>query len=260
MPSKFQFLRFIEFEYNTIAQHSGLLSQLWNDQLDGIILREVISPSVISSFLSLLSKPITNFRVLASQLDDLDKYYSDAADYNLNLPAIWGDDNKTWPQFFSDILQVLYGRAAYVPYFADDKCCASSTVRIISNGNELTTHCGNQFAYNSSKFEDLNAISLLDNQVSYFLLLQVPSEGGELTIFDAKWSNRFQYSNQNNDFIHSIESRDSIKLDLRAGDLLIFQGGQIYHRVERAQGAIPRITLGGFITPSLDKQKLYFWS
>ena len=267
-----QFFRIKDFKYNTIAQHSGQLNNLWTDQLDGIIIRQVISPSVLSTFLTLLSDPITNLprtsyywgqvygRVLTSQLDDLDEYYSDAAAYNINLPAIWGDDNNTWPEFFSEMLQLLHGRNADVPQFTNEKCCTSSTIRIIADGSELTTHCGNQFAYKSSKFDDLKKISLLDNQVSYFLLLQEPSEGGELTIFDAKWSNRSQYSNQSSDLFHTIESRGSIQLDLRAGDLLIFQGGQFYHRVERAQGPIPRITLGGFITPSIDKQNLYFWS
>ena len=266
------YFRCLDINFDSINEHSGIMRNLWSDQLDGIIIRDVVSKSFISEFLQLVTDSGANIpsisyywgqvfgRVLTSQLDDIDEYFKDALLYDSNLPQIWGNSSSSWPTFFSQILQILYGQLACIPQLSNGKFLLSSTVRLISHGKELTTHCGNQFAQNTSKLYDLSRISILDDQVSYFLLLQPPFEGGELSIFDAKWSDRSEILSAGATLVQTIESRDSLKLDLKAGDLLIFQGGQIYHRVERIHGSIPRITLGGFITPSLDMQKLYFWS
>ena len=272
MSEPSSFFRLLDFHYSSIEHHSGVINGLWNNQVDGIVVRELISPSLASHFVELLSDPSFDLprtvyywgqvfgRVLTSQLDDLDKYFNSASLYEANLPQIWGHNATSWPSFFSEFLYRLSGKIATVPQYSNCLSFISSTVRIISNGKQLTTHCGNQFAECSPKLDSLSKITLLDDQVSYFVLLQEPSQGGELTVFDALWSNRLSYTTQGLSLIQSIESRDSVQLDLKVGDLLIFQGGQIYHRVECIQGVTPRITLGGFITPSHDFQNLYFWS
>ena len=272
MSGSSSFFRLLDFQSSSIEHYPGVINGLWNNQVDGIIVRELITPSVASKFIELLCDssldlPRSNYywgqvfgRVLTSQLEDLDQYFIEASLYESNLPPIWGQSITSWPSFFSELLYTLSGKIATVPSLSNSLSFISSTVRIISNGKELTTHCGNQFAECSSKLDSLSKISLLDDQVSYFLLLQEPSLGGELTVFDALWSNRSSYTRQGLSLIQSIESRDSLKLDLKVGDLLIFQGGQIYHRVECIHGVTPRITLGGFITPSHDLHNLYFWS
>ena len=42
--------------------------------------------------------------------------------------------------------------------------------------------------------------------------------------------------------------------------MILFQGGNIWHRVETVRGNKPRITLGGFGGTSLNKEKIYYWS
>jgi len=56
--------------------------------------------------------------------------------------------------------------------------------------------------------------------------------------------------------------KDLINLKLRPqpGDLLMFYGGYIWHRVEDIEGNTPRITLGGFLNFSKDDKELYYWS
>ena len=271
MLEAFKFFRLLDFDVKHLHDYYGVLAQLWNNRLDGLIIRNIASQPLIEKFLILLDEtgyniPVTRYywgkvygRVLTSELNDIEQYYKDAAIYDTNLPLIWGD-GQSWEYYFRNILHILYGKSAGIPKFDDGNMCTSSTIRVISDGKSLTTHCGNQFAYNSSKFNKLKSVSILDDQLSYFLLLQKPMQGGDLTVFNAKWSKRNEYSNINSNMIKSIEASQSIKLELNPGDLLIFQGGQIYHRVECINGPIPRITLGGFLTPSKDLTKLYFWS
>ena len=272
MGSSASYFRCLDFDFQSINAHSQTLSQLWTNDIDGIIIRDLVSKPILDHFLQLIfdtesNLPSINYywgqvfgRVLTSQLDDIDEYFHDASLYDMHLPQIWGDPPTSWPKFLSYVLSILSGKPSLVPQLCNGKTLLSSTIRVISDGKELTTHCGNQFAHNTSKLNELGQISILDDQVSYFLLLQSPSEGGELSIYDARWSDRSQYLYPGSTLHQSIESRRSHMLDLKAGDLLIFQGGQIYHRVERIRGSIPRITLGGFITPSTDMQNLFFWS
>jgi hypothetical protein len=44
------------------------------------------------------------------------------------------------------------------------------------------------------------------------------------------------------------------------GDILVFSGGPIWHRVENIKGDTPRITFGGFLNFSKDEKELFYWS
>ncbi len=43
------------------------------------------------------------------------------------------------------------------------------------------------------------------------------------------------------------------------GDIIIFQGGNIWHKIETVMRKNPRISFSGFMEISLDKKKFYYW-
>lgn len=108
----------------------------------------------------------------------------------------------------------------------------------------------------------------MDDQLSYFVVLQQAESGGELTIYDMLWENvKRKESPENNDFV--IDDNDkaiyltevkNFAVKPQPGDILIFSGGPIWHRVEDIKGNIPRITFGGFLNFSNDNKELYYWS
>ncbi len=49
-------------------------------------------------------------------------------------------------------------------------------------------------------------------------------------------------------------------MKLKEGDLIIFAGGEIWHEITQIEGRKNRITIGGFMAPSLNRQKWYVWS
>ena len=55
----------------------------------------------------------------------------------------------------------------------------------------------------------------------------------------------------------AFENNKSIELD--NGDTIIFRAAQIWHAINRIEGAKDRITLGCFIAQGYDKN-LYYWS
>jgi hypothetical protein len=42
--------------------------------------------------------------------------------------------------------------------------------------------------------------------------------------------------------------------------LVVFAGGQLYHRIEEVYGTKLRITLGGFLGYSTSNSDIYYWS
>jgi hypothetical protein len=107
-----------------------------------------------------------------------------------------------------------------------------------------------------------------EGQLSFFIVMQQPESGGELTLYDMVWehvngkdfpeNNEFVLDkNGSKVFLNDVESK---KFNPEPGDLLIFYGGKIWHRVEPIMGTKPRITLGGFINFSDDKKKCFYWS
>ena len=273
MANDYNAFKLLEFESNLIPNYKGVLQGLSNRELDGLIVRNLVDKETTSGFVSALESnqyemPLNKYywgtvygRVLTSKLNDLDKYYESALEYNTKQPSIWGPEKVlNWQDFLGSILSMLYDKQANIPHFSNGNSCHSSTIRFLSEGNGLVTHSDNRFPAEEPKFEDLKSISILEDVISYFVLLQKPSSGGELTVFNARWNNKQNHPEHEHECIESIELEQSRTLELDVGDLLVFQGGDIYHRVEPIIGPIPRITIGGFITPSIDNTSVYFWS
>jgi hypothetical protein len=136
----------------------------------------------------------------------------------------------------------------------------------------MSVHCGNYFGKTFEAFyKELTKKVAVENQMSFFIMLQEPEAGGELSLFNFRWKNGQTKSNpsEDNEIIQPdgskmyVESDKNIikdKIAPKKGDMILFQGGNIWHRVETVRGSIPRITFGGFIGISLDKQKFYYWS
>jgi len=136
----------------------------------------------------------------------------------------------------------------------------------------MSVHCGNYFGKTFEQFyEDLTKKVAVTNQMSYFVMLQEPDEGGELSLFNFRWKEGQTKINPSEDneiiqpdgsIMYVNESPHIIKhkIEPKKGDLIIFQGGNIWHKVETVKGKNPRITLGGFMGISINKDKFYYWS
>jgi hypothetical protein len=136
----------------------------------------------------------------------------------------------------------------------------------------MSVHCGNYFGQTFEKFySHLNTKVATKDQMSFFIMLQEPEEGGELSLFNFRWiDGQTKVSSvEDNEVIQPDGSKVYVQTDTnirknklrpRKGDMILFQGGNIWHRVERIKGTIPRITYGGFLSLSYDGKTIYFWS
>lgn len=140
------------------------------------------------------------------------------------------------------------------------------------NIGKIHTHCGNFFQIEFSNFyQHLSTQVKVLDQLSYFIVLQEPEAGGELTLYDIEWDAAKKIHDTGlekkivttNGKIHEVDENTLLKrmfITPRAGDMFMFAGGQIWHRVENIKGNTNRITAGGFFSYATDDSKIMVWS
>lgn len=136
----------------------------------------------------------------------------------------------------------------------------------------MSVHCGNYFQDEFLDFyKELSSKVMVEDQLSYFILLNKAEIGGELSIFNLRWEDgQTKPSARFDDYVilpdgtkldtDNDPSMRKMKISPEPGDMILFQGGNIWHRVERVFGKENRITFGGFIGFSYDKKEVFYWS
>lgn len=140
------------------------------------------------------------------------------------------------------------------------------------NGGLMTVHCGNYFGKNFEiVYRHLVQKIKVTNQMSYFVMVQKPDIGGELSIFNLRWidgQGKSGFSEDEEVFLSNgavikVDNHPKIKrfpMIPEPGDMILFQGGNIWHRVEKVFGNKERITFGGFMGIDKDESTFYYWT
>lgn len=142
--------------------------------------------------------------------------------------------------------------------------------RELKPGNgELVVHCENLFFKEfPSFFEWLSKHGVKNNQFSFFITLQNTEEGGELKCYDFLWENvkeRVDFELLKDESGKLINVNDpnvgSSLIKPSVGTLLLFNGGNIWHKVEKVIGNSSRVTVGGFVSSSkLNSNEMFIWA
>ncbi len=278
------FFNFIEVPFSEIDQRGDLVSQIRSRTLDGFIMKNVYSldeVSDIKNFLSNLDEsefmPTPSgkifpapFAIITNTEEKLDSYYRKLARFD-NYKTSHDVVGKLMTKLDSFFKKVAKNYQVSIPFNKiKDKEVAPGTFRMFFPGmGGLHVHCGNLFQAQSMFYYSLikNNIDMND-QLSYFVVLQQPEAGGELTIYNMLWDKvKRKESPENNEFVIDdsgnfiyVKDVPSFAVKPKPGDVLVFSGGPIWHRVEDIKGAIPRITFGGFLNFSKGGSELYYWS
>jgi hypothetical protein len=279
----FNFLEINESDL-IINSQSSLISKIKNKELDGIILKKVLTKDEVKESLGFLEK-----------LDVEDLMTTPSGTIFPKPFAIINKDepNKT-SEYFESIkrlerhsekdtsILILFNKlkSALEKIGFDFKVEQAinkvrnekvnyGTYRVLeTKKGGLYVHCGNYFQNQSLYYYSLLKDVSRENQLSFFIMLQNTEEGGELTLYNIYWDQVEQKDNpQNNEYLLDKENNkvyikdyEYLKLKPEEGDLLVFSGGRIWHRVEDILGKSDRVTFGGFLNFSTDLKSLYFWS
>jgi len=278
------FFNFIEVPFTEIEKRGDLVGKIKNQELNGFIMKNVFTDDEVNEMKRFLSDLDENefmptptgkmfpapFAIITDAEERLESYYSKLKlfdQHKVDNSSI-GTLSRKLDQFFRDVAKDY--RVSIPVNKVKDKEVAPGTFRMFyPNRGGLHVHCGNLFQAQSMFYYSLikNDIDMND-QLSYFVVLQQPEAGGELTIYDMLWDKvKRKESPENNDFViddsdNPIYVKDVLSFSVRPlpGDILVFAGGPIWHRVEDIKGAIPRITFGGFLNFSKNNEEVYYWS
>ena len=132
----------------------------------------------------------------------------------------------------------------------------------------IQTHVGNEFMFTAHECAHLAQLVHTQTQLSWFYVLQPPEGGGELVLYDLRWEETPPAFVRDAGYSRIPFVRDRVLAQTRAtmtvrpaaGDLVVFDGGRIWHSVAGVHGARPRITVGGFFAPRREEATLLFWS
>jgi hypothetical protein len=179
------------------------------------------------------------------------------------------------PKILNDLfLQIGGSRAVSVPRgIKEEGHYPFATFRyLVPKQGMMAVHCGNYFqdAFRQV-YEHLSSIVKVKNQMSFFIVLQEAEAGGELSVFNFRWQEGQSKINPSEDkeiylpngkayFIDKDKGMQKVMLKPKAGDMILFQGGSIWHRVEPIRGQQNRITFGGFMGFSEDEKTVHYWS
>jgi len=270
------FFNFIEVDYNR-EESQGLIESLQRKELDGFVARGVFSPAEVKDVIE-TSKLIHEEEFLRTsngklypnphatitdKKGKLDEYLRKADDFG-RLP--FSGLRNRMGEFFETYGGALRARPPKLVGRGSEGSYATLRFFMPDMGG-LFVHCGHYFQENNPVYFEVMEEMELDNQLSFFLMLQYPERGGELTIYDMLWP-EVAGKDSFEDTDHVLDCRgDRIYLeDIRrftvrpeSGDVLVFRGGPIWHRVENIGGASPRITFGGFINFSKDGKEFFYW-
>lgn len=275
------FLNFIITTFDELQENGNILSNLTQNHLDGFIIKNILSEQEVESVLEQLSGVANENKFTVPTGEIFPKPFASITDDQEQLSDyiykanILNQQTESTP--FQNLLNKLDSTLklvsnplnVQVPFTKTTQSkCAPGNFRIfkVAQGG-LYVHCGYLFQEKAPFYYTVVEPMKLDGQMSYFILLQNAESGGELTLYDVFWENvKKKLDDSDNRYLvddngNQIDLDKVKKCHMRpgVGDLLVFRGGPIWHRVEEIIGNKPRITFGGFINISEDEKGLRYW-
>ncbi len=278
---------------NDIGDYADAIHDIYKRKYDGILVKNAIAPEVCDQivenagklspeliaempvgwtsppiFAALIGKVFRNGeeegrKAMKRYFQECERFFHDSSSY-------FGADTTAfiehWLGAFSG------GRKLVVPKGYDDQGIYTNTTCRGYKGNgegNISVHCGNYFQTTWKQFYGhLEQQVDVYDQLSYFFMLQQPESGGELSLFDFEWEDgQSKVSNHENKIVtmadgsaREIEGGEIQYIDPQKGDLILFAGGQIWHRVEQVMGNHERVTIGGFLSFNYEKDAVCYWS
>jgi len=256
-----------------LSKYSSAIDDMYNGDLAGLIIKNYIDSEQIKKYIGSFGK----YKHLEKETDigrevgpalwysgpTLNEYFAKSASLIELQEAVFGEN-------MMHKLAVLFesigsGRPATVPSEGPGKDYCPYHLRCFyPRKGGLKCHADNLFLVDGSKGLDYMLESFnLYNYISFFILLQSPEIGGKLVLFDLLWEDSPEYHTKR--FNNREDDSEFQKFDfeiakLSPGDLIVFNGGRIWHKVTEIEGKISRYTLGGFAATTKDNSRIGFWS
>jgi hypothetical protein len=263
-----------------LDEHADAIAEIHQDRLDAVVLRQAFPEPLRANILAHLasgelpwmrpnsSGPQADIRVLGNAATptfntpggpDYDRYFDDAAQYDQLYQQLLSGGGPA--DAIEELLEhVAGGREVHRLALPDGRRFAGCTIRSLPEGQRIIVHNDGRH-YQLPVYKDVSAELDTSTCLSFVVLLQAPEAGGEVIIHgltDADQVPRLANFMPDGE---AIKSRfRSHRVDMDAGDVLVFAAGRFDHHGAPVIGSTPRITLGGFMTLDKDHRRIFYWN
>ena len=252
-------------EANSLANYTDAINQIYKGEIDGMLIKQVFTKEEMLKAKHQLDNNSNRNKVgygesfgivLLAKANDPNKYFPDVAVYRSELNKIFATGYEAR---IEALLSKVSGERKVELASENNQNYAPAQIRFMEpNKGGLIIHKGSQFLEHQA-FAHLKEIARLPEHLSYFLIIDKPESGGELIIYDLPQEEAkkdFDTLNKNSAF----EKCDKKYIIPDIGDMVLFHGGTIWHKVADAKGSKSRISIGGFIALSKDDRQIFYWS
>jgi len=138
---------------------------------------------------------------------DLTYYFSESGPFSTWLEKVFA---KKFELIAEEVFNQLSGDKNVNPPIAKNgELYKSTTIRILHpNKGGIRAHVGNEFIQKLPQYEDLASTVKLEDQLSYFIVLQEPNSGGELVLYDLLYKDTPDHLIEDSAFFNIPDERD----------------------------------------------------
>lgn len=269
-------LRWIDTDLAGASQHGEALGAILRRELDGATVRDVFDADTVDRALRTLESeaaamsPVLFGRVLGRPLaehraqgddDTLEDYLRQSDRCRGLYRAAFGFDPH---ERIAEVLSSLAGGTEVRPPSVGGTEYNPGAVRWYEGGGGgLPAHVENEFEMHAdASMQHLREVVDTHDHLSFFVVLQRPTEGGALTLYDVidggdppevdPW-----VEDGRDDA--PLDSLVLTSIDPPVGALVVFGGGWRWHRVDPVAGPRPRVTYGAFGAPFRSGEGIAVW-
>ncbi len=256
---------FERFSSTALSDHADTVERIYTGQLDGVVVEKLLAPETLASAIRQFHEevnvgpyrqyyyPAPFGHVYGTTLmeQDLEAYFQKATQIETVYNRMFGFDFKA---FVVNTLSALSGRQAIqATRYQEHSTFSVAGMRILEPGKEaLEAHIHREFPLHFPSYQAVTGQLDLDTELSYYIVLQKPEEGGELVLFGLQWADTSEEMLRSNVFLtgargQQLEAFDKMLFNLDAGDMILFAANRIWHKVAPVKGQKSRITIGGFL-------------
>ena len=264
------------------ANVANAIEDIYDDQLDAVVLREAFPSDATDGALRRISNdaglpwlcpnrtgPSADIRVLGVAATPsfetptgpaVDTYFDAVEQYESVTSNLFGMNFDACDYIENLLGQAAGNRPVERLTNIDGRPFAACTVRSLPEGQCIILH-HDRGHLDLPIYADV--VSGLDTSIilSFFAVLQAPESDGRLIVHGVTDTDPVPRLANGYPDSDAIRRRYKFKaFELRARDVIIFGAGKYYHQVEPVGGPRPRVTLGGFLAFSRDRQKVYYWN
>jgi hypothetical protein len=272
--------RIVEIEAADIDQHGNALDEINSgESYSALIVRHVFSAAAMGAVVARLERGETALigrdspyytgrmfgRILPHERD-LDAYFAESGVFPEESQALFHGLGPDFKGRLEEVLTALAGgkvvRLARTP---DGRMYQPFSIREMLPGAFIDVHFENE-AFDAPPMQEL--LEQLDGpeQLSAYLALAVPEEGGELSVYPLRGTDpqaaaiRALDRTAESTYAEIQAIAPRAVLNTGVGDLLIFDAGRHFHRVTRVGGRRSRWTMGSFLALSRTRDAFLYFS